>query len=265
MKNFIKHSFNRKTRLAWIAALLGFGLAVWFGRIDSLPQSAYQLLDPIAPITAQDRVMVVAPHQDDDVLGAGGLIQQARSAGAPVKVVWATDGNKHRLKAERESEARSAMSELGLSKDSLVFLGFRDATLQNDPNFPAILMAEIEQFKPTIVVTTLAGDHHPDHAACGEVVGELQQQFGYRAYYFLIHFTNYPQPFGSDRHSYLLPPLKLINANNTWRVLPLTKEQLIAKEKALKAYRTQLSLKNPFLKTLLWSFIRQNELFLVKE
>jgi hypothetical protein len=29
------------------------------------------------PITPDDRIVVVAPHPDDEVLGAGGLIQQA--------------------------------------------------------------------------------------------------------------------------------------------------------------------------------------------
>jgi len=36
------------------------------------------------PITANDRIIVVAPHPDDEILGAGGLIQQACAVGAEV-------------------------------------------------------------------------------------------------------------------------------------------------------------------------------------
>src|SRR5882672_8676152 len=34
-------------------------------------------LPAFPPLTGADRIVVVAPHPDDDVLGAGGLIQQA--------------------------------------------------------------------------------------------------------------------------------------------------------------------------------------------
>ena len=31
----------------------------------------------LPPFTARDRIVIVAPHPDDEVLGAGGVIQQA--------------------------------------------------------------------------------------------------------------------------------------------------------------------------------------------
>ena len=38
------------------------------------------------------RTLIVAPHPDDDAIGAGGLIQRAVASGARVRVVFATDG-----------------------------------------------------------------------------------------------------------------------------------------------------------------------------
>ena len=39
------------------------------------------------------RVLVVAPHQDDETLGCGGLIARKRYEGLPVHVVFITDGS----------------------------------------------------------------------------------------------------------------------------------------------------------------------------
>ncbi|HVM61267.1 MAG TPA: PIG-L family deacetylase [Verrucomicrobiae bacterium] len=96
-------------------------------------------------ITAEDRIVVVAPHPDDEVLGAGGIIQQACAAGAEVHVVYLTNGDHnqfafklYRLRLHlgpiqylffgnlRQREAIAATGILGLSPDQLTFLGFPD-------------------------------------------------------------------------------------------------------------------------------------------
>jgi len=97
------------------------------------------------PLTSADRIVVVAPHPDDEVLGAGGLIQQACAVGAEVHVIYLTNGDHnqvafklYRLRLHlspiqylafgnlREREAVAATSILGLSPEHLVFLGFPD-------------------------------------------------------------------------------------------------------------------------------------------
>ena len=50
-------------------------------------------MPPFRPITADDTVLVVAPHPDDESLCCGGLIHAARSAGARVAIVWVTNGD----------------------------------------------------------------------------------------------------------------------------------------------------------------------------
>src|ERR1700689_5081239 len=49
------------------------------------------------PITPNDRIVVVAPHPDDEVLGAGGLIQQACAVGAEVHVIYLTNGDHNQI------------------------------------------------------------------------------------------------------------------------------------------------------------------------
>ena len=59
-----------------------------------------------APAAAtRARVLVLAPHPDDETFGAGGLIQQAVTAGAALRVVFATDGENNGMQwtFERDS------------------------------------------------------------------------------------------------------------------------------------------------------------------
>ena len=39
------------------------------------------------------RILILAPHPDDECLGTGGLIQQALAKGAKVKVIFITNGD----------------------------------------------------------------------------------------------------------------------------------------------------------------------------
>jgi len=44
---------------------------------------------PLLPLpTAEDRILIIAPHPDDEVLACGGLIQQAVAVGADVRVIF---------------------------------------------------------------------------------------------------------------------------------------------------------------------------------
>src|SRR5262245_61404722 len=53
-----------------------------------------RLPPPPPPVISNGtRLLVIAPHPDDEVLGAGGLMQQVHNAGGRVRVVYLTDGD----------------------------------------------------------------------------------------------------------------------------------------------------------------------------
>lgn len=91
-----------------------------------------------APAVA-GRCVIIAPHQDDEVLGCAGLIHAHRQAGRPVDVVYVTDGAaSHRghptlapadVAPMRRSEATAALRPLGVAPESLHFLDAPDGTL----------------------------------------------------------------------------------------------------------------------------------------
>ncbi len=100
-----------------------------------------------APARSQ-RLLVFAPHPDDETLGAAGLMRQARLRGDDVRVVILTNGDGFRISAAqefrevvvspqdfvryaylRQGEARTALGVLGIPADHVHFLGYPDRGL----------------------------------------------------------------------------------------------------------------------------------------
>jgi LmbE family N-acetylglucosaminyl deacetylase len=94
-------------------------------------------------------ILVFAPHPDDEVIGTGGIIQQALASRRSVRVAFSTSGDGYpraaaalagknlgeldpddfiALGATRRAEALSAARELGLRESDLVHLGFPDGS-----------------------------------------------------------------------------------------------------------------------------------------
>ncbi len=105
-------------------------------------------VDELAPPDDDDRVLVIAPHPDDEALGCGGLIQQAVGRGAHVWVVVMTNGDGAewsvllgerdlrlspeafiRLGRQRREESLEALRMLGVPAKQTDFLGFPNAGL----------------------------------------------------------------------------------------------------------------------------------------
>jgi LmbE family N-acetylglucosaminyl deacetylase len=93
-----------------------------------------------------DRVLVVAPHPDDETLGTAGVMQTALASKAQVRVVYLTHGDHNEISSlfymkrplltktdfiksglVRRVEAQKATAILGLKKENLIFLGYPDS------------------------------------------------------------------------------------------------------------------------------------------
>jgi LmbE family N-acetylglucosaminyl deacetylase len=148
------HSISMARR---VLALLLVALALLVaGCAHAVPAAAPQFVyDPAKPanpperpqlaLKDDDRILVLAPHPDDEVLATGGLVQQALAQGLPVKVVFLTNGDNNEFaflyfsKAftldsssavyagqTRALEALRAGRELGLETSDESFLGYPD-------------------------------------------------------------------------------------------------------------------------------------------
>jgi LmbE family N-acetylglucosaminyl deacetylase len=128
------------------------------------------------------RVVVLAAHPDDEVLGVGGLLASLAARGTQIVAVWATDGEAShpgsraimpgRLAWLRREESRSALAALGVTPLLSVVLGLPDGGLGD--YLPALRAAVRDLVGPDdVVLAPWRFDGHPDHEAVGSVAAEL--------------------------------------------------------------------------------------------
>ena len=85
------------------------------------------------------QVMLLVPHQDDDINVLGGVIEEYVKYGSEVRVVFSTNGDYHGLAAVRFQEAINALGFLGVPEDHVIFLGYGD---QWNPDGPHLYNAQ---------------------------------------------------------------------------------------------------------------------------
>ncbi|MFC9434903.1 PIG-L deacetylase family protein [Nocardia sp. NPDC057030] len=133
---------------------------------------------PELSLTGWRRLIVVAPHPDDEVLSVGGLIALARAHGLPVTVVTVTDGEASHpgsptcspaeLATLRVAESRRAAAELGVEPP--IRLGIGDGKVAADEAAVTEALSRILTecgHAGAWCATTWRRDGHPDHEAVG--------------------------------------------------------------------------------------------------
>jgi len=150
------------------------------------------LTDPLAlPLrpatTARDfgPTLIVAPHQDDESLGCGGLIALLRSFDVPVTVLFISDGTgshpqsrafpSDRLRDTREAEAREALQVLGVTPDMMTFLRFRDTAVPMAGATDFAAAAErvrrvVADARSETIILPWRRDPHCDHRAAWQLL-----------------------------------------------------------------------------------------------
>ena len=128
-------------------------------------------------LEAVRRAVVVAPHPDDEIIGAAGLIQALRRQGSMVRVIVVSNGAAShpdsaawppdRLIAARRRESLSALRRLGVTRDHVTFLGLPDGGLSARPVLCRQLLSRaICQCRDLdMLVGPAMTDAHPDHRA----------------------------------------------------------------------------------------------------
>jgi LmbE family N-acetylglucosaminyl deacetylase len=118
-----------------------------------------------------ERLLVLAPHPDDEVIACGGLVAQHLRENRAVRVVIATNGAQAGDATTREEESRRGLASLGTP--DLVFLGFPDRGLDDD--VAPRLREQLLEFRPDLVLVPSPVEIHPDHLALSRAFCELIQ------------------------------------------------------------------------------------------
>jgi LmbE family N-acetylglucosaminyl deacetylase len=180
------------------------------------------------------RLLVVAPHPDDEAIAAWALIRRVRARGWGIDVIVVSDvGASHpesrnwprpRLISERRRETKRAMQRLGIRPDRICFLGLPDGGLNDDRKKLRSQLghAILTRPAPELIIGPMPDDAHPDHRAVAATLAALprrgERRAGYRVW-----------PEGAGR-------------TLSGLVVPLSAEEIGMKRAAVRRYRTQAGL-----------------------
>jgi LmbE family N-acetylglucosaminyl deacetylase len=120
-----------------------------------------------------ERLLVLAPHPDDEVIACGGLVAQHLRENRKVRIVIATNGAEQGDAPSREEESRRGVAILGEGAE-IEFLGFPDRGL--DDHVAERLYDELRTFLPDLILVPSPIEIHPDHVALSRAFCELVQR-----------------------------------------------------------------------------------------
>ena len=200
-------------------------------------EAAWQDFLRVQPTWEPGRVptLIVSPHPDDEVLGAGGLIHTVTARGSRVRVISVTDGEAaypgaatypgaSDLGARRRGELRSALRKLSPHHVETLRLAIPDGEVRH---FENKLFSSIESMitPDTLIVAPFEEDGHPDHEAAGRVACRI-------AHAHKLAMVRYPiwTWHQSDPEKVRRFP---------WRRFPLSLEAQRAKARALDCFQSQ--------------------------
>lgn len=120
--------------------------------------------------------LVLSPHPDDEVLGAGSTILRRTLRGTPVTVVHVSLGERShaavapgRLAVVRRDEALQAAGLLGVQ--DVRFLGLPDGGIgQQHEQLAEAVARLLRELEPADVLAPAVEEAHPDHAAVARAV-----------------------------------------------------------------------------------------------
>ena len=177
-------------------------------------------------------LLVIAPHPDDETIGAGGLIHAMTRLGKRVRVVVVSDGRASHpdsrlyrpaaLAALRRTESLAAMASLGVPGRNVHFCDFEDggsAGWESDPVSLSRLSAALYGSWDVVCLPS-EWDGHPDHAKTRDLarrfLGPRRMELAY---------TVWPRDGATP----------VLDAE-----YPLGASEIAAKRRALRLYRSQM-------------------------
>ncbi|MBH0230707.1 PIG-L deacetylase family protein [Halobacillus yeomjeoni] len=124
------------------------------------------------------KVLLLAPHVDDETIGAGGTLMKHAKEGAETHVAFLTDGSgsftkgeKEALVSARKKEAEKVQELLGLT--SIDFYDAKDGQLTSDEPTRAWVRKKIESIQPEVIYAPVFVDCHPDHITTAQLVRDV--------------------------------------------------------------------------------------------
>lgn len=193
---------------------------------------------PAHGLGSAGRIVVIAPHPDDEVLAAGGTIRRIRRAEREVVVVAVTDGEASHprsrtlapaaLAERRVREQERALGRLGVEVRNVVRLRLPDGLVAEREGTLTRRLASLLR-GAAVCLAPWECDGHPDHDATGRAAHAACGEAGVPLARYLVWAWHWSRPAASD-----VP----------WgfaRRTPLDPDALRAKRLAIACHKSQIA------------------------
>ena len=183
------------------------------------------------------RALIVAPHPDDEVLGAGGLMHRLLAASVQMELLAITDGEASHplssaardidLAAVRSAEVVTSLGQLGWGQPDVTRLSIPDGHVGQFEDDVADAIRR--RVRPgDLCIAPWSGDGHPDHDAVGRASEAVCLETGAALLCYLVWAWHWADPLGAD-----LPWDRMARLN-------LGTAERDAKRRAVRAFHSQI-------------------------
>jgi LmbE family N-acetylglucosaminyl deacetylase len=165
----------------------------WDG-LEALPQ---------AELPGRGRVVVVAAHPGDEVLGIGGMTARFAASGVAVTIVSVTEGERSHAQSEavtdadlarrRASELRAALVSLGADAADVVRLKVPDTEVAFHEDAVAKALGDVLE-GADLCLAPWIGDLHGDHEAAGRAALTAAREAGVRCLMYPVWMWHWARP-----------------------------------------------------------------------
>jgi LmbE family N-acetylglucosaminyl deacetylase len=207
IREYLRRGYRTLVPLLYARSNYKLFLKVGLGELDLRLQQLASVTDlfssAVRPIPIQApfgrSMLVLAPHQDDEIIGCGGALALQAAAGSPARIVVLQDGadgceevgmRREELAALRNNESRRAAAVLGLEEPR--FLGHANLAAESREAVQEVTEMILETRADAIFVP-FPLDGHWDHRTTSYIladalktVGWNVRVFGYEVWSFCI-------------------------------------------------------------------------------
>ena len=165
------------------------------------------------------RILILAPHPDDEINIAGNMILMLAAAKAEIFVAYSTDGGLEVPVEVRAREAIDALKILGVPEEKIIFMGYGDGQKLSDKTrqkFKRDLKNILLDLRANIIFC-VDFDSHADHRnlsilfeeALGEILSERNDYRPevYKKFAYATAFTAAPDFYSMNLHAVKKPKL----------------------------------------------------------
>jgi len=202
------------------------------------------------------RIIVFAPHPDDETLGCGGTIAKRLREGYDVLIVFMTDGRNAlsklfnicsnptplKLREIRKEEAKKAAKVLGVKEEKLIFLDIEDGSLEKKGIAQEKLLKILKENSPEEVYFPQAKEANRDHIVTNTIVKDSISELKIHPieYQYVIAWSI---PFCILSHVKRHLPFWLISSFSKMKLVSIDVSDFLSQKKsAIDQYRSQIEI-----------------------